>query len=139
MERVVLAPQLSSVPAARHWVAAAYARLSARGCCPPGVRTGLLELLTTEVVANAVLHGAGEVAVELVCEADALRVAVSDTGAGVPVVRRAGPSVIGGQGVALVDTLAARWGVHPGTGTDTGTGTGTGTGKTVWFELTARA
>ncbi|WP_432571715.1 ATP-binding protein [Kineococcus sp. SYSU DK005] len=130
----MLAPRLSSVPAARHWVAAAYARLTARGCCSPGVRTGLLELLTTEVVANAVLHGAGEVAVELSCEADALRVAVSDTGAGVPVVRRAGPSVVGGQGMALVDTLAARWGVRAGTGAEPDRGTG----KTVWFELPAR-
>ncbi|WP_432505699.1 ATP-binding protein [Kineococcus arenarius] len=128
MEQVVLPPRLSSVPAARHWVARTHASLTAKGCCPTGVEVTVLELLTTEAVANAVLHGGGEVVVQLSCTGEAVRVAVSDAGAAMPVVRRAGPEVVGGHGVALIDTLAGRWGVDAGSGA----------GKTVWFELSAR-
>ena len=128
MARQAFAPRLSSVPAARHWIWQAYC-----GHCAPGVNRSLLELLTTEVVANAVLHGTGEVVVDLTCTEQLVRVAVSDASPLLPRLRRDGPEVVGGHGVALVDTLASRWGVQEAAGTPAGTGAGTG--KTVWFEL----
>ena len=136
MARQTFAPRLSSVPAARHWIWQSYC-----AHCAPGADRALLELLTSEVVANAVLHSAGEVVVELTCTEERVRVAVSDASPLLPQLRRAGPEVVGGHGVALVDALASRWGVQAAAGTDAGTGagTGTGTGKTVWFELTGGA
>ena len=159
-------PQLSSVPAARHWVLAAYQR-----CCGPGVDTTLLALLTTEAVANAVLHGRGEVLLELSCSSDAdgrtddrahhgadcragdgsggsvVRVAVSDGSPQAPVLRHTAPAGVGGRGVALIDALSSRWGVQAPapttansdtTGTGSGAGSDTRAGKTVWFELPTR-
>ncbi len=61
----------------------------------------------------------------------------------VPTARRAEPEAIGGRGVALIDTLATRWGVHAASGTnpdaDTSPDASTSGGKTVWFELPAHA
>ncbi|WP_432485966.1 hypothetical protein [Kineococcus esterisolvens] len=45
--------------------------------------------------------------------------------------------------MALIDTLATRWGVHAASGTnpdaDTSPDASTSGGKTVWFELPAHA
>jgi anti-sigma regulatory factor (Ser/Thr protein kinase) len=122
--QTVLPPRLSSVPAARKWVQDNCRR-------SPGAvaDTTVVALLTTEVVANAVLHGGGEVVVELVLDDGVVQVAVSDGSPEVPVLRRAVPESLGGRGVALMDTLASRWGVQ------TPARTGSGTGKTVWFEV----
>ena len=167
MPQVLLPARLSSVPAARHWVAATYAELIEQGCCSPGAEVAVLQLLTTEAVANAVLHGAaqvgGQVGVQLSCREQVVRVAVSDDNPALPVVRRAGPQVIGGHGMALVETLSTRWGVqappvgsdgddgsdgdgggagHGGgdgaVGADGSAGAGKGVGKSVWFELGTR-
>ena len=127
MVRQVLEPHLSTVPAARHWVWQAYSDCCGSSCCAPGADRLLLELLTTEAVANAVLHGTGEVVLELTCTGQRVRVEVSDTSPVLPRLRREGPEVVGGHGVALIDTLASSWGVR--------SAAGPGTGKTVWFEL----
>ncbi|GAA0287681.1 ATP-binding protein [Kineococcus aurantiacus] len=83
-----------------------------------------LELLTTELVTNAVRHGGEPIEVRLRRLGGSVRVSVSDGGAGRPLVRHVPPTATGGRGVALVDTLAHRWGADAA-----------GAGKTVWFEL----
>lgn len=117
------APTLTSVRAARSWLDESCADQSAW----PAVRK-VVELLLSEVVANAVLHGQGEITVEVSCTANGVEVTVSDHGPGRPSVRQVPASATGGRGMALVDALASRWGVtsHPG-----------GAGKTVWFSVEA--
>ena len=111
-----------SIRLARHWVRG---HTEDHGA-PPDV-VAVVELLTSEIVANAVLHGAGEVVVDLTLDAGGITVSVSDEGDGMPVTRTTGPEVPGGQGVRLVDRLASRWGVDP---VPSG-------GKVVWFRVDA--
>lgn len=83
-------------------------------------------LLTTEAVANAVIHGPadGEIGVEVHVRDGAVRVEVSDDGTGMPVLREVAPTAPGGRGVMLIDRLSRRWGVDRRED-----------GKTVWFEV----
>ena len=81
-------------------------------------------LLTSEVVTNAVVHGAGEPEVTVEAGAGGVRVQVTDGSRVPPQLRRVGPDAVGGRGVALLDILADAWGAAP-----------TATGKAVWFEL----
>jgi len=83
----------------------------------------LTELLTSELVTNAVRHAATEIMLRVEVDTRTVRVEVSDTGAEMPVVADA-PD-IGGYGLRIVDQLAARWGVDPIPND----------GKTVWFEV----
>jgi serine/threonine-protein kinase RsbW len=87
----------------------------------------LVELLTGELLANAVVHGpvAGRIRVWAANDGSAVRVAVRDEGPELPQVKHPGPTALGGRGVGLVDMLATRWGVEDD-GPD---------GKTVWFVL----
>jgi anti-sigma regulatory factor (Ser/Thr protein kinase) len=83
------------------------------------------QLLTTEVVTNAVVHGAGEVAFRARCTDHLLRVEVGDSGAGTPEpVEPDNPRRRGGRGLSILEALAADWGIEAWDG-----------GKTVWFEL----
>jgi len=87
------------------------------------------QLLITELVTNAVLHGGPPVTLGLACDGGrGLQVRVSD---GSPL----SPPTPGeevdldsesGRGIALVDVLTDDWGVEP-----------TAEGKAVWFRLTA--
>jgi serine/threonine-protein kinase RsbW len=69
-------------------------------------------LLISELVTNAVLHGTGEIRLEIDVEGDEARFAVSDEGAGRPKLRDE-PGPEGGWGLRMVVQLAARWGVLP--------------------------
>lgn len=111
----------SSIRTARHWAV----KHAQDAEVPPGL-VRVIELLTSELVANALAHGSTEpVVVRLGIDADHLVVRVRDEGDDLPVVRTTGPRVPGGQGLRLVERLAARWGVdvHPSGG------------KTVWFAV----
>jgi anti-sigma regulatory factor (Ser/Thr protein kinase) len=81
-------------------------------------------LLVSEVATNALVHGQGDVRLSVLPAAGGVRVEVRDDGQGMPAPREAGLDAEGGRGLALVDSLAARW------GTDA-----LPQGKTVWFEL----
>ena len=118
-----LPAQRSAVRAARHWVVS-----QARAAGVPAPRVPLIELLTSEVVANAVVHGDAHDLLTVSAERldGGFRVGVTDGAPGLPVLRETGPEVPGGHGVRLVDTLAAAWGVEPRSEG----------GKTVWFRLT---
>jgi anti-sigma regulatory factor (Ser/Thr protein kinase) len=118
--RLVLDAETSAVPMARHWASEVCAR---RGL--PAEALGVLQLLVTEAVANAVEHGAGPITVELTCTGGDVRVAVHDTAPARPVLRHVGAMATGGRGVALIDLLAAGWGVRGEPGP----------GKTVWFDV----
>lgn len=81
------------------------------------------ELLVSELVTNALRHGAGTIRIRLlldhciVCE-------VWDTGQVQPRRRRARDTDEGGRGLQLVELLSSRWGSRR-----------TPQGKAVWFEL----
>lgn len=83
-----------------------------------------VELLTTELVANAVVHARSSCDVRVTERADgSLRVEVTDGADGTPARQAVAPTDATGRGLLLVDGLAARWGTSS-----------TETGKTVWFE-----
>jgi len=86
----------------------------------------LVTLLTSELVTNAVLHAGSALDLEVDCLRDGVRVCVHDRGEGVPVRRHVSIEATSGRGLALVDTLARRWGVDPHP-----------PGKAVWFEVSA--
>lgn len=69
------------------------------------------ELVVSELVANAVLHGAGQVTLDLRLLPEGVRIAVADEGSGTPTPVRAGIEHQHGRGVALVELLADSWGV----------------------------
>ena len=89
--------------------------------------TRVAELLTSEVVTNAVKYGPqdGTITVEASCRGDRYDVVVSDESHERPVVRHPPATQSGGRGMGLVQALAAEWGVdlHDGDG------------KSVWIAL----
>lgn len=84
------------------------------------------QLLTSELVTNAVVHGSPPIRLDIQINGGRLRVAVGDaTPHRRPVLREAGPSDAHGRGLTIVDLLAEAWGVISDD-----------FGKTVWFTLT---
>ena len=79
----------------------------------------VLELLTSELVTNAIRHGARDPHESILLHArrtdGAIRVEVCDEGGGFDAEPEQGDLLEpGGHGLLLVDTLAERWGVEPG-------------------------
>lgn len=120
----------SGVPQARHWVLSR----CAEGGLDEEARF-VVELVTSELVANAYQHGSPPVSVAVEGPGAAsseggdgarLVIGVTDGGPGAPVVREFDDEALGGRGMALVESLAAEWGVDPAPG---------GPGKTVWCRL----
>lgn len=77
------------------------------------------ELLVSELVTNAVRHGASDphesILVRALRKNGAVRVEVCDEGDGFAgQVKSPGDFEAGGRGLMLVDTLASSWGVAPG-------------------------
>ena len=83
------------------------------------------QLLTSELVTNALIHGSGEIEMQMSADAETFRVEVSDQSPTPPQRVRHSSASTSGRGMMLVERLAARWGVnqHPGDG------------KAVWFVL----
>jgi anti-sigma regulatory factor (Ser/Thr protein kinase) len=74
-------------------------------------------LLTSELVANAVIHppsaGRGRVGLRITCYRDGMRCEITDPGPGFDPASVAGRvHEAGGRGLMLVDALAARWGTE---------------------------
>ncbi|MEO6712143.1 MAG: ATP-binding protein [Mycobacteriales bacterium] len=86
------------------------------------------QLLTSELVTNAVLHAGTEVQVVLEAYADTVHVEVIDL-THVPPVARYTPydDLQTGRGLLLLDSVASSWGVDPRE-----------SGKSVWFDLEAK-
>lgn len=94
-------------------------------CCD-GRTVDAAELMVSELVTNAVVHGGTAVDVTVVGGPHAVRVEVSDRGRSTfdPSTVLSSSTAEGGRGLAIVAACAARWGTRrrePGT--------------TVWFEL----
>ena len=84
-----------------------------------------VELLTSEVITNALVHArsAPELAVRV--RREAVRVEVGDVSPVVPIRRSIETDALSGRGIAIVESLSSQWGV---TGLSD-------QGKTVWFEV----
>ena len=85
----------------------------------------IVELLTSELVTNAIVHGHSGPQLVVDVEDDVIRVAVRDLSPDVPVRRLARIDDVGGRGVVIVEQLASAWGVERD---QSG-------GKHVWFEV----
>ncbi len=121
--QLVVEAERSAPRAARHWVMRAVAEAGIGGST-----NQVVELLTGELVANAVVHGPSDqsVTVRVRIDGHVVQVFVSDAGGGVPTVRHPEPTAPSGRGLALVEALSSDWGT-----------TNRPDGKTVWFEVHA--
>jgi anti-sigma regulatory factor (Ser/Thr protein kinase) len=82
------------------------------------------QLVVSELVTNALMHGDGELVLRASVTATAVQVSVTDAGDALPEVLPLDPTRIGGLGLIVVDRVAKAWGVSPFPG-----------GKTVWATL----
>ena len=82
------------------------------------------ELLTTELVNNAVLHTESSIELRVRLRQGRVRIAVTDSGRGLPERRSGDLEATSGRGLLLVAAMATDWGA-----------TARPEGKTVWFEL----
>ena len=82
------------------------------------------ELLTSELVTNAVLHARGDVTVTVAVAEGVAEIGVSDRSSDLPEQRPGTWRAEGGRGLRLVDLVALEWGVAPVAG-----------GKQIWFRL----
>jgi anti-sigma regulatory factor (Ser/Thr protein kinase) len=82
------------------------------------------QLLISELVTNAVVHGEPPVVVEVETAPSFVRVAVEDQGDQIPMLRNSGISDGHGRGLQIVAQLADQWGVALRR-----------SGKAVWFRL----
>ena len=114
-------PLRSCVASTRHWV---LDRAGAAGVADDTL--AVVELLTSEVMTNAVVHGTTGRCVRVATRAEAgvFEVSVTDDGPGIPTVCHVTAAAEGGRGLLLVDALATAWGV-----------TEHDAGKSVWFRV----
>jgi anti-sigma regulatory factor (Ser/Thr protein kinase) len=116
---VDLTAEAASVPAAREFVRAQSHDVA------PELRE-ILELCVSELATNCVLHARTSFTIRYLDQPACVRIEVSDTGAGMPVVQQPSRTDRHGRGLQVVSGLADNWGVHAATQSP---------GKTVWFEF----
>jgi anti-sigma regulatory factor (Ser/Thr protein kinase) len=85
-------------------------------------------LLISELVTNAVKHGAPTILLALECDGDGLRVRVRDGAPDLPQPRSAPEDSEDGRGLTLLAAIADAWGMEPIVDEH-------GPGKALWFEL----
>ena len=83
-----------------------------------------MELLTSEVVTNAIVHGTSAPALAVRLGGDRVRVTVEDDCPAVPLTRLMDPTCASGRGMVIVEKLSGAWGVEH-----------VPQGKRVWFEV----
>jgi serine phosphatase RsbU (regulator of sigma subunit)/anti-sigma regulatory factor (Ser/Thr protein kinase) len=116
-----LPADLSSAQAARRFVADVLAEWQ------EAELVDAAELLTSELVTNAVVHTGEAVEIRLHRLEGRVRVEVIDgSGERQPELREVDLEDTSGRGLFLVDIMSSAWGIEPH-----------GVGKAVWFELTA--
>jgi anti-sigma regulatory factor (Ser/Thr protein kinase) len=81
-------------------------------------------LLTSETVTNALIHGRSEARLHIDVTGRRVRVEVSDDNSRHPQRAQPDTEALDGRGLAILELLAARWGVRDDA-----------FGKTVWFEI----
>ena len=126
--RLVLGDEPDAVPRARRFVRTTlrdhYRQRVERAECDEVAADA--QLVIAELATNALLHAGPPVTVRLVVDDDVCRLEVRDRSRVAPVPALSGPAAMSGRGLAMVDSLTSRWGVHP-----------TADGKVVWAELRA--
>ena len=95
-----------------------------------GEHADLAELIVSELVTNAVVHGDGQIEVRLSCACGDLWAEVHDDGAGRPVRQRPGSDDERGRGLELIDGLTELYGGARGIVEDSN-----GPGKTVYVAV----
>jgi anti-sigma regulatory factor (Ser/Thr protein kinase) len=115
-----LEPDRSNVAVARRFVMDAVHRLGRDAAAD------VAELLTSEVVTNAVLHAGTAVQLRVLGAEGGVRIEVTDGTVGAPTRRHYSAEAATGRGLGLVEALASAWGTRP-----------EGDGKTVWFTVAA--
>jgi anti-sigma regulatory factor (Ser/Thr protein kinase) len=112
---------VGSASAARRFVVDTLTRTAAAS-------TDLVEdvgVIVSELATNCIRHARTGFVVTVDGSRDALRVEVTDSGAGVPALRSPGPREPSGRGLQLVQAMSDEWGSAPGPRG----------GKTVWFTV----
>jgi anti-sigma regulatory factor (Ser/Thr protein kinase) len=120
-EQLVLSADAGSPGMARRFVAECLERWGYSALVPD------VELMTSEVATNAVLHVGEPFSLEVEDLGMGVRVTIDDPMATMPVRRRPGPLDPRGRGLEIVDRLATAWGARRRVGS----------GKSVWFEARA--
>jgi serine/threonine-protein kinase RsbW len=110
----------SAVARARHFV------VRQLGDAPGEVVDGVA-IMVSELATNCVRHTVTDFTVAVEYARDEIRVEVTDSGGGMPTVRRPESSEPSGRGLRIVQELADSFGVRERTGAP---------GKTVWFVMT---
>ncbi len=116
----MLAPHPTSVGVARRFVRDV---LMTRQVADGVVST--VELLTSEVVTNAILHARSGPQLAVEVDETVVRVAIRDVSPELPVRQLSRLDEVSGRGVVIVDELASAWGVERERDG----------GKRVWFEV----
>jgi anti-sigma regulatory factor (Ser/Thr protein kinase) len=116
---LALGAQPDAVPRARHFASQLLA-----GHTPH--RAADAELVVTELVTNAILHGSPPVVLRIAQLDSRIRVEVQDGGRTLPVQPRQSAVAMTGRGLALVRAVSTAWGVEPASDGD---------GKLVWAEI----
>src|SRR5438309_7138458 len=118
--RILLPGDVTTPAAARRFVRAALESVEAD---PVVIET--TELLTDELVTNAIVHADSKSHLFIRAAKGVVRVEITDPDDRLPSMAAPDPDALGGRGLIIVNGLASAWGVEPTTGA----------GKTVWFEL----
>jgi anti-sigma regulatory factor (Ser/Thr protein kinase) len=116
---LVLAPDAAAVRQAR-----AFVRTACREGGTPQDEIDTVVLLTSEAVTNAFTHGRSEARIAVEAGPEVVHVEVADDNSRHPQRQEADADALDGRGVAILSTLASRWGVRDDP-----------YGKTVWFDV----
>lgn len=115
---LALLPRSRSSREAREWVCE---RLAVMGLDP---LSDAVELLTSEVVTNALIHAGTPLTLSIRRQGAGVQVEVHDGSPVPPRRQRYSATATTGRGVGLLENLADEWGWRP-----------EGEGKTVWFRV----
>lgn len=118
--RILLPGDVTTPAAARRFIRTALESVDAD---PVVVETA--ELLTDELVTNAIVHAQAKSYLFIRAVKGAVRVEITDPDDRLPSIAAPDPDAPSGRGLVIVNGLASAWGVERATDG----------GKTVWFEL----
>lgn len=118
VQQLELPARAASAREARRWVSSLLGRWHVTGLADQ------VELLTTELVTNALLHAGTTMTLRAERSGAGVRLEVEDGSAVVPVRRLYSPTATTGRGTRLLDALADEWGWHA-----------TAAGKVTWARV----